>query len=46
MREYAATKLSQFKIHKKGQHLGVRYPCDECDFIASQTSYLNVHKEA
>ena len=33
------------KEHKKSKHEGVRYPCDQCEYAATQVSNLIQHKK-
>ena len=40
-----ATKQTMIQ-HHRAQHLGIRYPCDQCDYQATQKNHLKKHKEA
>lgn len=33
------------KYHVQAVHQGIKYPCDQCEFSATSTSYLKKHKE-
>ena len=41
--EYVANILYNLKVHKSSQHEGLRHPCTNCDFTATQRSHLNAH---
>ena len=32
-------------MHKENKHEGVRYPCSECEYVATQAGNLRLHKE-
>ena len=32
-------------MHVENKHEGVRYPCSQCEYIATQASNLKVHVE-
>ena len=32
--------------HLNSTHVGVRYPCDECDYKARQKTSLKIHKKS
>merc|ERR1712137_1128282 len=34
------------KQHKRSKHEGIRYFCDQCDYVATWKSLLNTHKES
>ena len=36
---------SNLKIHKEAVHEGIRYPCDQCEYSATQKQNLKKHKE-
>ena len=38
--------MSALKHHKKAKHEGIRYPCDQCEYSATQVGTLKKHKEA
>jgi len=41
MRVYCIS--SNLKTHIDSKHEGVRYPCSQCEFLATTASYLKVH---
>ena len=32
--------------HKQNKHAGIRYPCDQCEYIATLQSNLKIHKQS
>ena len=38
--------MGDLKKHKEAKHEGIRYPCDQCEYSASQKGQLKSHKEA
>ena len=47
--EYRTARVdtaSHLNMHKERKHEGIRYPCDQCDYTATQASHLNRHKES
>ena len=34
------------KEHRESIHEGVRYPCDQCDYKASQKESLKTHRKS
>ena len=38
-----SSNLSQ---HIKSKHEGVRYPCDQCDYVATGKGHLKIHKKS
>ena len=43
--EYIGSKWG-LKSHKRDMHRGIKYPCDECEFVANFRSNLRRHKQA
>ena len=43
--EYSTNK-QYLKQHKQSKHDGVRYPCDQCDYAATDPSNLNKHQQS
>ena len=37
--------MSKLKKHKEDKHEGIRYPCDQCEYSATQISNLKIHKK-
>ena len=37
------TKTGRLKIHIDSVHLGIKYPCDLCEYQATEMGSLNVH---
>jgi len=35
---------SNLKAHRNAKHLGVKYPCDQCNYKASYSNHLRQHK--
>ena len=40
------TTASALKVHKESEHEGVRNPCDECEYVATQMSSIEDTREA
>lgn len=38
--------LSALDFHTKTEHFGMRYRCDQCDYVSTKESYLTMHKRA
>ena len=34
------------KNHKRSKHEGIRYPCDQCDYVGNYASNLKLHKRS
>ena len=41
-----STKSRNLKQHIKRIHEDMRYPCDQCDYIAKHSGNLKQHKES
>ena len=41
-----AATSGNLNIHKQYKHEGIRYTCDQCDFMATQSGHLKRHKGA
>ena len=37
--------LKTLKLHKERKHVSLRYPCDQCNRITTQSSNLKANKE-
>ena len=37
---------SDLKLHRLSKHEGVRYPCNQCDYLAISQRNCNVHKQS
>jgi len=37
------SSLSSTKLHFKSRHMGIRFPCDYCDYQATQQGHLRFH---
>ena len=40
------TLNSDLKTHKRSNHKGVKYKCDQCDYQAATGSHLKTHKRS
>ena len=38
--------LNTLKEHREAKHLGIRHPCDKCDFVATRAKSLVRHKKS
>ena len=38
--------MSGLKQHKEAKHEGIRYPCDECEYITAYAAELKRHKKS
>ena len=34
------------RVHKEQEHEGIRYPCDECEYVGARKLNLTAHKNA
>jgi len=45
--DFVSANKTNLKQHRKVvKHIGMRYPCDQCEYIATSVSHTKSHKEA
>ena len=41
-----ASQISDLNTHIMAQHFGIKYPCNHCDYVASQKCNLRTHTKS